>query len=89
MCDKFYNTRNIQPVELLRWNELIVERLGKKAVKNFMATQLGDIPAAYADFYDLINAVGLNLNTPIETGIGKFIKWYKNNVCEVHLPFIG
>src|SRR4030067_1232572 len=73
---KLYNIGNNQPVELLRFIEVIEEILGKKAIKNFMSIQPGDVPATYADVDDLIEAVGFKPNTPIETGIGKFIKWF-------------
>lgn len=75
---KLYNIGNNQPVELLRFIEIIEDRLGKKAIKNFMPIQPGDVPATYADVDELINAVGFKPNTPIEEGISKFIIWYKN-----------
>jgi len=75
---KLYNIGNNQPVELLRFIEVIEDKLGKKAIKNFMPIQPGDVPATYADVDDLINAVGFKPNTPIEEGIAKFIEWYKD-----------
>ena len=62
----------------LRFIEVIEEKLGKKAIKNFMPIQPGDVPATYADVDDLINAVGFKPNTPIEEGISKFVEWYKD-----------
>jgi UDP-glucuronate 4-epimerase len=53
------------------------ECLGKKAVKNFMPIQAGDVPATFADVNDLIRDVGFRPETSIEEGIGKFIEWYK------------
>lgn len=73
---KLYNIGNNQPVELLRFIEILEEKLGKKAIKNFMPIQPGDVPATYADVDDLINAVGFKPNTSIEEGIGKFVEWY-------------
>ena len=65
---KLYNIGNNQPVELLKFIEVIEEKLGKKAIKNFMPIQPGDVPATYADVDDLIEAVGFKPNTPIEKG---------------------
>ena len=74
---KLYNIGNNQPVELLRFIEVIEEKLGKKAIKNFMPIQPGDVPATYADVDDLIDAVDFKPNTPIENGIAKFVEWYR------------
>jgi len=75
---RLYNIGNNQPVELLRFIEIIEEKLGKKAIKNFMPIQPGDVPATYANVDDLIDAVGFKPNTPIEKGISKFVEWFKN-----------
>jgi UDP-glucuronate 4-epimerase len=74
---KLYNIGNNQPVELLRFIEIIENKLGKKAIKNLMPMQPGDVPATYADVDDLINAVGFKPDTPIEQGIGKFVEWFE------------
>ena len=74
---KLYNIGNNQPVELLKFIEVIEDKLGKKAIKNFMPIQPGDVPATYADVDDLIDAVGFKPNTPIDEGINKFVEWYK------------
>ncbi|OGU38948.1 MAG: capsular biosynthesis protein CpsI [Ignavibacteria bacterium RIFOXYB2_FULL_35_12] len=75
---KLFNIGNNQPVELLRFIEVIEDKLGKKAIKNFMPIQPGDVPATYADVDDLINAVGFKPNTLIEDGVAKFVEWYKD-----------
>jgi UDP-glucuronate 4-epimerase len=75
---KLYNIGNNQPVELLRFIEVIEDNIGKKAVKNFMPMQPGDVPATYADVDDLIKAVGFKPSTTIEEGINKFVSWYKD-----------
>lgn len=74
---KLFNIGNNQPVELLRFIELIENKLGKKAIKNLLPIQPGDVPATYADVDDLITSVGFKPNTPIEIGIGKFVEWFK------------
>jgi len=74
---KIYNIGNNNPVELLHFIEVLEEKLGKKAVKNFLPLQDGDVPATYADVNDLMQDVGFKPETSIETGIGNFVNWYK------------
>lgn len=74
---KIYNIGNNQPVELLDFISAIESALGKKASKNFMDIQPGDVPATYADVDDLIRDVGFKPETSIAVGIGKFVEWYK------------
>jgi len=57
---------------------VIEEKLGKKAIKNMMPLQEGDVPETYADVEDLMREVDFKPATPIEEGIGKFIAWYKS-----------
>ncbi len=74
---KLYNIGNNAPVELLRFIEVIEEKLGIKAIKNMMPLQDGDVPETYADVSDLMREVDFKPDTTIEYGIGKFIDWYK------------
>ena len=74
---RIYNIGNNQPVELMKFIETIEQHVGRKAIKNFMEIQKGDVPATYADVDDLMNDVGFRPNTSIEKGIGEFVKWYK------------
>ncbi len=74
---RLYNIGNNSPVELLHFIETIEHKLGIKAVKNFLPIQDGDVPETYADVDALTDAVGFKPATSIETGIGKFIDWYK------------
>jgi len=74
---KIYNIGNNQPVELMTFIETIEKHVGKKAKKNFMDIQMGDVPATYADVDDLMNDVGFHPNTNVNDGIGKFIDWYR------------
>ena len=75
---KIYNIGNNQPVELMHFIEVLEDCLGKKAEKNLLPLQLGDVPATYADVEDLINDVGFKPNTPIEVGIERFVAWYQS-----------
>ncbi len=74
---RVYNIGNHQPVELLRFIAVLEQALGKKAEKKLMPLQPGDVPATYADVDDLIQDVGFKPSTPIEVGIPRFVKWYR------------
>ena len=74
---KVYNIGNNSPVELLRFIEVLETALGKKAQKNLLPLQSGDVPATYADVDDLIADVGFKPATSIEEGIGRFVAWYR------------
>jgi UDP-glucuronate 4-epimerase len=75
---RVYNIGNHSPVELLRVIELLEERLGKKAIKNLLPMQPGDVPATYADVDDLAHDVDFAPRTPIEVGIARFVDWYRD-----------
>jgi len=74
---KIYNVSNNSPVELLTFIEVIEAAMGKKAVKNLLPMQPGDVPSTYADVDDLIADVGFKPSTPIEEGIRRFVEWYR------------
>ncbi|MBA3018131.1 MAG: NAD-dependent epimerase [Proteobacteria bacterium] len=73
---KIYNIGNNNPVELMEFIGVIEKILGKKAKKEFLDLQPGDVPATYANIDDLIKDVGFKPETSIETGIKQFILWY-------------
>src|SRR6476660_9142753 len=75
---RVYNIGNNKPVELLEVVRLLEETLGKKAKRDLMPMQPGDVPATYADVDDLMRDVDFRPNTPIAEGIGHFIKWYRS-----------
>ncbi len=77
---RLYNIGNNQPVELLRYIEVIEECLGRKAVKNLLPLQLGDVPETEADIDDLVKDVDYRPATPIEVGVRKFVDWF----CEYY-----
>jgi UDP-glucuronate 4-epimerase len=74
---RVYNIGNHQPVELLRFIEVLEEAIGKKADKKLMPIQPGDVPATYADIDDLSRDVDFKPATPIEVGIPRFVTWYR------------
>ena len=73
---RLFNVGNNNPIELIRFIEVIEEKLGRKAIKNFLPIQDGDVPEALADVEDLIRETKFKPSTPIEEGVGKFIDWY-------------
>jgi UDP-glucuronate 4-epimerase len=73
---KIYNIGNNSPVKLMDFIEAIENKLGKKAQKNMLPLQAGDVPSTYADVNDLIEDLGYKPKTPIEIGISNFIDWY-------------
>jgi UDP-glucuronate 4-epimerase len=74
---KIYNIGNNKPVQLSEFIAIIEKAIGKKAKKNYMDIQPGDVPATYADINDLINDVDFKPATPLSEGIQNFIDWYK------------
>ena len=73
---RLYNIGNNQPVQLMRYIEVIEECLGRKATKNFLPMQPGDVPETYADIDDLVRDVGYRPATPIEVGVRRFVDWF-------------
>jgi UDP-glucuronate 4-epimerase len=73
---RIYNIGNNRPVELMRYIEVIEECLGKKAQKNFLPLQPGDVPETCADIDDLVRDVGYRPATPVEVGVKNFVDWF-------------
>src|SRR3989339_1096949 len=75
---KLYNIGNNQPVALMEFVGAIEKAIGKKAIKEYLPLQAGDVPATYADVNDLIKDTGFKPSTPIAEGIQNFIDWYRD-----------
>src|SRR5687767_15304060 len=73
---RLYNIGNNQPVELMRYIECIEQALGRKAQKNLLPLQLGDVPDTFADIDDLVRDVGYRPATPVDVGVERFVRWY-------------
>lgn len=73
---RLYNIGNNQPVELMRYIEVLEDCLGRKAEKNLLPMQLGDVPDTYADVQSLVDAVGYRPATTVEDGVARFVEWY-------------
>ncbi len=74
---RVYNIGNNEPVELMYLIETLEKCLGQKAVKHMLPMQPGDVPATYANVDNLIRDVGFQPATPIEVGVERFVKWYR------------
>ena len=74
---RLYNIGSNSPVELLRYIEVLEDCLGKKAEKNLLPMQPGDVPDTYADVDALVEDVDYRPGTPIEVGIKNFVDWYR------------
>ena len=76
---RLYNIGNNNPVQLMDYIACLEKALGKKATKNFLPMQPGDVPETYADIDDLARDIGYQPATRIEDGIAKFIEWYREH----------
>ena len=74
---RLYNIGNHEPVQLLYLIELLEQNLGRKAIKNLLPMQPGDVPATYADIDDLVRDANFHPSTSIEEGVRQFVAWYK------------
>ena len=79
---RVYNIGNNQQETLMHFIEVLEDCLGKKAEKNFMPMQNGDVPATYANVDDLTRDVGFKPSTSIEDGLKKFVDWYRGYYTE-------
>ncbi|HET6724699.1 MAG TPA: NAD-dependent epimerase [Gammaproteobacteria bacterium] len=75
---RLFNIGNNRPVNLMRYIEVLEEKLGRKAEKNMLPMQNGDVPETYANVDDLVTAVGYRPATTVEDGIGRFVDWYRD-----------
>ncbi len=74
---RVYNIGNNDPVHLMTFIETLENVLGKKAEKNMLPLQAGDVPATYANVEDLVNDMGYKPETKLVTGIQNFVNWYR------------
>jgi len=75
---RVYNIGNHQPVQLLRYIEVLEDCLGRKAERNLLPLQPGDVPDTYADVSALQRDTGYSPSTSIETGVRRFVDWYRD-----------
>ena len=79
---RVYNLGNDQPVQLLRFIELLERNLGRTVEKRLLPMQPGDVPDTWADVSALRRDVGYAPNTSIEDGVARFVEWYREYVEE-------
>ena len=75
---RLYNIGNEQPVELLRYIEVLEQCLGRKAQMEMLPLQPGDVPDTEADVSDLVADVGYRPVVPVEEGVARFVSWYRD-----------
>ena len=75
---RLYNIGNEQPVELLRYIQVLEECLGRKAHMELLPLQPGDVPDTEADVSDLVSNVGYRPVVPVEQGVARFVDWYRD-----------
>ncbi len=75
---RVYNIGNNQPVELLHYIDVLEACLGRKAEKNLLPLQKGDVPDTYADVEALIHDMDYRPDTSVEEGVGRFVQWYRD-----------
>jgi UDP-glucuronate 4-epimerase len=73
---RIFNIGNNDPVELSQFIDYIERKLGRKAIRNNMPMQEGDVPQSFADVNDLCDEIDFKPSTPIESGVGRFVDWY-------------
>ena len=73
---RIYNIGNNRPVDLGHYIEVLERCLGRKAERNLLPMQAGDVPDTWADAEDLVRDVGYRPSTSVEEGIAKFVAWY-------------
>ena len=74
---RIFNIGNQAPVSLLSYIEAIEEALGKKAIRQSMPLQAGDVPDTFADVSELAKHVDYKPSTPVKVGVRRFIDWYR------------
>ena len=74
---RVYNIGAHRPVELMHYIEVLEENLGRKAEKNLLPLQPGDVPDTYADVEDLKSDVGYQPTTTVDEGVARFVEWYR------------
>ena len=74
---RIFNIGNEQPVQLLRYIEVLEQCLGKKAQMEMLPLQAGDVPDTEADVSELIERVGYRPKVSVEEGVANFVEWYR------------
>ena len=73
------NIGNNKPIELSYFIEVIEDKCGKKAIKEYVDMQKGDVPITFANIDSLESLTGYKPKISIENGMGNFVDWYRKN----------
>lgn len=74
---KVYNIGNNKPENLMTFVQTLEKAIGKEAKKELLPMQPGDVYQTYADVDELTKDFGFKPNTPVEEGVKRFVKWYR------------
>jgi UDP-glucuronate 4-epimerase len=74
---RVYNIGNSHPVQLSHYIEVLEDCLGRKAEKNLLPLQPGDVPDTSAEVTELMDDTGYRPDTPVEEGVKRFVEWYR------------
>jgi UDP-glucuronate 4-epimerase len=74
---RLFNIGNSEPVALMAFIALLEQELGREAIKEFLPLQPGDVEATAADTAALDQWIGFRPSTPIEQGVARFARWYR------------
>ena len=75
---RIFNIGNFTPVRLLDFIAEMENALGKRAIKELLPMQAGDVKKTFANTGAIETAVGLTIDVPLHTGIARFVQWFKN-----------
>ena len=75
---RVYNIGSHRPIQLSRYIEVLEQCLGRTAQKRLLPLQPGDVPDTYADVEELVRDTGYAPSTPVETGVARFVEWYRD-----------
>ena len=74
---RVFNIGAAERVELTRYVDVLEEKLGRRATRELLPLQPGDVPDTEADVSDLVQATGYTPRTSVEEGVGRFVEWYR------------
>jgi UDP-glucuronate 4-epimerase len=83
---RLYNIGSNRPIELLRYIEVLENRLGRKAERTLLPMQPGDVADTFADVSELVRDIDYKPSTPIEIGIGNFVAWFRDYYQDSRIP---
>jgi UDP-glucuronate 4-epimerase len=75
---RIYNIGNGRPVDLLEFIAVLEKHLGRKARRKLLPMQPGDVEETYADVGDLMADTGFRPQTPVEEGLGRYVRWFRS-----------